>query len=157
MHDMATSSRSALTSRVEEQLLALILRANRARIYGELLRSVAVELEPALYPVLSAIGALGPVRLSEVAAAVGIDPTTASRHVAALERRGLVARAADASDGRALAVALSESGTAAIAQLRRARKTVFKQLLRDFDDREIAQLAGYLERLAAAFTATGAE
>src|SRR6476659_150790 len=60
-------AREKLLAGVEERLLALILRANRARIYEDLLRGADVRMDKALYPVLSATGAFGPARVSEIA------------------------------------------------------------------------------------------
>jgi hypothetical protein len=42
------TEREKLRSQVEEQLLALILSANRARIYDELLRGANVNIDRAL-------------------------------------------------------------------------------------------------------------
>src|SRR3712207_1526003 len=51
---------------------------------------------------------LGPLRQSALAEAVHADPSTVSRHVALLVERGLVARVADESDGRASRLVLTD-------------------------------------------------
>jgi DNA-binding MarR family transcriptional regulator len=71
--------------------------------------------------VLTALGAvvdLGPVRLGELAARVGVLPAGISRTVAVLEGDHLVQRTADPTDGRASFI----SATAAGSQLIRARR-----------------------------------
>lgn len=52
----------------------------------------------------------GPQRLKALAARLRLDKSTASRVVAALERKGYVARLADADDGRAIALTTTTSG-----------------------------------------------
>ncbi|QJD28783.1 MarR family winged helix-turn-helix transcriptional regulator [Methylococcus geothermalis] len=50
------------------------------------------------------------VRLTKVAAHAGVSKATASEAVAAMERKGLVRKYADASDGRALALTATAEG-----------------------------------------------
>jgi DNA-binding MarR family transcriptional regulator len=144
-------TRKKLLSGVEERLLGLILRANRARIYEDMLRGAGVDMDKALYPVLSATGAIGPARVSEIAEVVGLNPTTVSRHLTSLEEMGFVSRAASDRDGRAAAVDLTEAGKRAVSDLRKARRALFAELLDDFGDEELARFESYLGRLFQAF------
>ncbi|MEV8375370.1 MarR family transcriptional regulator [Kribbella sp. NPDC056861] len=52
----------------------------------------------------------GALRLSDLAAKMEIDASTASRHVRSLEQAGLVRRSPDPDDGRAFRVELTEQG-----------------------------------------------
>ena len=52
----------------------------------------------------------GALRLSDLAARMELDASTASRHVRALEQLGLVRRSPDPDDGRAFRVELTEQG-----------------------------------------------
>ena len=52
----------------------------------------------------------GALRLSDLAAQMELDASTASRHVRALEQLGLVRRSPDPDDGRAFRVELTEQG-----------------------------------------------
>lgn len=146
--------REKLLTGVEERLLALILRANRARIYEDLLRGADVSMDKALYPVLSVTAAAGPARVSEIAAVVGLNSTTTSRHLGSLQRMGLVSRSSSDADGRAAVVELTESGRTTVRDLRAARKRLFAKLLADFDGDELERFADYLDRLFAAFAAS---
>jgi DNA-binding MarR family transcriptional regulator len=143
--------RDELLAGVEERVLALILRANRARIYEDLLHGAGIQMDKALYPVLSAAAAIGPARVSEIAALLGLNPTTVSRHLASLEEMGLVTRSTSDEDARAAAVGLTKAGREAVAALRRVRRGLFAELLDDFDDEELERFAGYLARLFQAF------
>jgi DNA-binding MarR family transcriptional regulator len=62
------------------------------------------------YAMLSLIGVRGPVRLTEVAAELGMPLTTASDVVRRLEARGHVRRAPNPEDGRSFLFALSAKG-----------------------------------------------
>jgi DNA-binding MarR family transcriptional regulator len=145
------ASRSSRTAQIEEQLLALILRANRARIYDDLLKGAKLSIEKALYPVLSATAAIEPARVADIAEIVGLNSTTTSRHLSALEREGLISRARSASDARAAVIELTPQGKRAIRGLRDSRRAVFARLLADFDETELLQFGDYLQRLQAAF------
>jgi DNA-binding MarR family transcriptional regulator len=145
--------REKLVADVEERVLALILRANRARIYEDLLRGAGVDMDKALYPVLSAAAAIGPARVSEVAELIGLNPTTVSRHLASLEKMGLVSRASSDLDGRAAAVELTDAGKNAVRNLRKARRGLFDELLDDFDDGDLERFGSYLARFFEAFEA----
>ena len=52
----------------------------------------------------------GAIRLSDLAARMEIDASTASRHVRALEQAGLLRRSPDPDDGRAFRVELTDAG-----------------------------------------------
>jgi DNA-binding MarR family transcriptional regulator len=146
------TSTAQLIGTIEENILALILRANRARIYDQLMRGANVNLARALYPVLSATSAIGPARVSEIAEAVSINPTTISRHLTALEASGLVKRSSSDADGRAAVVELTPAGKQTMCELRAARTRIFASLLADFDDTDLERFGQYLNRLVQAFT-----
>src|SRR3954468_19345343 len=65
----------------------------------------------------------GPARLTELAAAEGITQPSMTALVARLSAQGLVRRAADPSDGRAVILSLTGAGEELLAQ-RRAARTV---------------------------------
>ncbi|MEJ5170692.1 MAG: MarR family transcriptional regulator [Fimbriimonadales bacterium] len=91
-----------------------------------------------------------PVRMSEVAALLRVDPSTATRTVAKLQERTLVVREPDPDDARAILVTPSPAG----AELhRRVRSRANELLIETLDafsgpDREL--LADLLERLVEA-------
>ena len=71
---------------------------------------------------------LGPLRQGALAELVHADPSTVSRHVAALVERGLVQRVADESDGRASRLHVTDAGHAALDAFRRDRENHFAQV-----------------------------
>jgi DNA-binding MarR family transcriptional regulator len=67
-------------------------------------------VEPNGYGMLSLVGARGPVRLTEMAAELGLPLTTASDVMRRLESRGHVRRRPNPEDGRSFLFELSAKG-----------------------------------------------
>jgi DNA-binding MarR family transcriptional regulator len=68
------------------------------------------ELTQVRLQVLSLLGNYGQLPIGEVASRSEMHPSTMTRVIDALERRGLVVRSVDPRDRRAVMVALSEAG-----------------------------------------------
>lgn len=108
----------------DERLLVLSARLRSlSRRYGdrELHRSVmarvGLDLDQAAAITLVQLLESAPIRSTDLAAALRIDPSTASRHVAALARLRYVARQADHKDGRASLLVLTDAGADAAKRL----------------------------------------
>lgn len=100
----------------------------------------------ASYGVLSRVGELQPVRLSELAHVLGVDVSTISRQVATLEHRGLLSRAADPADGRAVRLELTEQGQHYLTKLSNAWHEIVAEALADWPPREVAKFSGMIDR-----------
>ena len=102
---------------------------------------------------------LGPLRQSALAELVHADPSTVSRHVAALVDQGLVRRIADESDGRASRLVVTDEGHAALDTLRQERESHLERVTADWSDAELATcttlFGRLLDDLAAALPASG--
>jgi DNA-binding MarR family transcriptional regulator len=90
---------------------------------------------------------LGPLRQSALAELVHADPSTVSRHVAALVEQGLVRRIADESDGRASRLVVTEEGQAALESLRREREAHLEQVTAGWSDADLATFTTLFGRL----------
>jgi DNA-binding MarR family transcriptional regulator len=88
----------------------------------------------------------GPLRLTELAENLGVDVSTVSRQVAALERSGLVARTRDASDGRATQLATTTEGRRVVRRLRQARREALSDIFGSWDPDDLATFALLLDR-----------
>jgi DNA-binding MarR family transcriptional regulator len=97
-----------------------------------------------------------PLRLSDLAARVGLDLSTVSRKASQLERRGLIERREDPRDGRASLLALTTTGSDALTRLLGARRAMLDELFDGWSDEERAALASLLSRLATDIDAYGA-
>lgn len=107
-------------------------------------------LETGELDTLGVVGGLGPCRMSELAEALRVEPSTATRAVDRLERRGLATRSKDAADGRYVEVALTPDGRDAFDELTRRRLDLLTGVLDHFDADERRQLADLLPRFAGA-------
>lgn len=95
---------------------------------------------------------LGPATNADLAKIEQISPQSMSVTLAGLERRGLIARAADPADGRRVVLSLTDSGRAAIAAKRAVRAGQLATALAGLDAADVAALRAAvpaLERLAA--------
>ena len=93
---------------VEHELTAL-LRRGRA-VSWEIAREVHPNLEPNTYGLLLWLRRSGSIRLTELAARLGVGKGTLSRQINALEVLGLVYRDPDPSDRRAAQITFTEEG-----------------------------------------------
>jgi DNA-binding MarR family transcriptional regulator len=90
---------------------------------------------------------LGPLRQSALADLVHADPSTVSRHVATLVEQGLVQRVADASDGRASRLVVTDAGHAALESLRREREALLDRATAHWSEDDVATLTTLFGRL----------
>ena len=103
------AKRQAITERRLSTLLLVV--ALNQRIGRLVDRELAADgVEPADYALLSLIGVRGPVRLTEVASALGMRLTTVSDAVRRLESRGAVLRLENPDDGRSWLFRLTDAG-----------------------------------------------
>jgi DNA-binding MarR family transcriptional regulator len=135
--------------RVTAARLRVGLTAFRRRVH-----EVAIDgdLSAPQLTALSRIDRLGPVTTAELARREQITPQAMGVTVASLEQRGLVARCADASDGRRSILSLTPSGRDAVHAGRSALSDkIAAALAGSFTSSEIAVLdaaAPLIERLS---------
>jgi DNA-binding MarR family transcriptional regulator len=102
----------------------------------------------AQYRVLRTLGNIDhPLRLSELAAKLGIVPRSATSVVDDLESANLLARQPDPHDRRATLVALTPQGTQLLTTLRQARRQVMARQLTRLTPDEQATLIQLLTKL----------
>ena len=135
---------------VEVALSDLIRLFNRPVVQRHVMAEAGVAIEVGASWALRRLADLGPCRPSDLAAALGVDASTITHRIQALERGGLVERVTDPADGRACIVRLSPDGEGALIRLRAARRALFERLLAGWDDRERGDLAAGLDRVRTA-------
>ena len=89
-------------------------------------------------------------RMSELAEALRVEPSTATRAVQRLEKSGLAARRPSADDGRGVTVHITPNGQAVHAAIATRRTELFTHLLTSFEAAELPVLADLLERFVSA-------
>lgn len=92
-------------------------------------------------------------RMSELADALHVEPSTATRAVQRLVAEGLAERLRDADDGRVVKVRISAAGRAVRNEVVERRATMFRFILDNFTDDELPHLAELLERFTNAIDA----
>ncbi|WP_247826976.1 MarR family winged helix-turn-helix transcriptional regulator [Arthrobacter antioxidans] len=90
------------------------------------------------------MAAEAPLRVSRIAANLGIRVPSATEQIIRLEQAGLVSRGPDPSDSRAVLVQLTDQGRATWEEVSRRRNARVAALLERLDDGERATLAAAL-------------
>ncbi|RDI65339.1 MarR family winged helix-turn-helix transcriptional regulator [Nocardia pseudobrasiliensis] len=137
---MTPTARDAAIQRIQRELTAFARRARgrAAELHPEL-SLVAVSI---LDLVIDRDGCLA----TELAEHFLLDKSTVSRQVAALERDGYLTREVDPANRRNHILRATADGKTVARAAERARRRAFTERFRDWDDRDIARLATYLER-----------
>lgn len=97
--------------------------------------------------ILTRLELLGPVRLTILAQALGLDPSSVSRQVSALERAGWLAREPDPADMRAQRLTLTPGGREVVSVVHRARQDALERLTPDWSPKDLNDLTSQLARL----------
>ena len=143
-------SRADDLAKVDVALTRIARVANSRRAARERSRLSGVDLLPTAVWTLAAVYRLGPVRLTDLANDMELEPSRISKEVNRLAEAGLVEQETDPSDRRAVLITATDKGADS---WRRYRKAVDQQLARTLDswtDRDITKLAALLVRLSAA-------
>lgn len=97
------------------------------------------------------VAASGPLTVSEIGDAIGVDQPRASRLVQQAVELDLVRREADPDDARRTRIALTDAGRSFASGVRGERRAALGGALADFTDAERAELARLLGKLADAW------
>jgi len=137
-----------------ERALTRVVRRVFVPTAGEASRQQAgVDLERSTYSTLARIADLDHPRLTEVAAAMGLDTSTASRHTKRLVEDGYVEVTACAEDARARRYHPTPAGEQALQRVRTARRDQLAALLDSWTPDDVQVLASGLDRLVDALEA----
>jgi DNA-binding MarR family transcriptional regulator len=139
---------NAATATLPEQLEQSV-----TRLAHVLLRGGGPGLSRSAASVLHRIATAGPQRITDLAAYESIAQPSATTLVGRLEAQGLLARAHDPADGRAVLVSITRAGRALLDERRRARAASLGARLDTLDPDErdtLADAVPILERLAEA-------
>jgi len=117
------------------------MQALRDHIYG------ADGLDLGQHDALDVVVTIGEARMGDLAAALRVDASTATRTVGRLEADGLVERRRGDDDGRAVVVVATPAGVRLHDQLRQRARSALEELYAEFSVAEVRTLADLLERL----------
>jgi DNA-binding MarR family transcriptional regulator len=106
-------------------------------------------LDPGQLDALELVLQRGAWRMSELANALYVDASTATRTIDRLVASGLVVRRPATEDGRGIVVSATSKGRKQCARIQRGRSELMLTFLDEFELPEAQALAGLMERLVA--------
>jgi len=128
---------------VEVEVAILFRRADTSRAVV----SPAGTLERSAYQILLVLDRQGELNINALAQVLGLDASTVTRQVVAMERADLVERRRDDEDRRSVVVHMTDHGGHELDDHRSARAELYGRVLADWDDEDRAALAAMLHRL----------
>lgn len=128
---------------IEQQMTVLLRRVQRIHLSTA---SGEVNLERSAYGIMCKLADEGPQRLGALANAFGLDPSTITRQVQALEEVGLAVRRTDPTDRRASILDLSETGRSVLDQTRSHRRARMQRALSDWSEEDRKDFARLLQQ-----------
>jgi len=140
----ARTAGAAAAFDIPPEIDAARLRQAIARLSRRLRRHQLAGLTPTQLAALYTVEQSGPLRLSDLAAAEGIAPSTLTRLVAVLEERGYVQRCAVAGDARASMLTITPEGHEVLDRIRQEATTALAGGLALLSPEDLAALAAAL-------------
>lgn len=110
-------------------------------------------VDPGTFWLLKTIAHRGPLRITELATLTHLDTSTVSRHVAQLQRNGLIDRTPDPADGRAQLVAISTLGQGQLDEAFRRRREILADTLDGWASEDVAEFERLLSKFVAGIDA----
>jgi DNA-binding MarR family transcriptional regulator len=138
------------STQIEQQITVLMRRVQRIHIFtsqGEM------DLERSAYGIMTKLADQGPQRLGAFATAFGLDPSTITRQVQALEKVGLATRTTDEADRRVSILDLTDEGRDVLNKTRRYRRRRLQEAIADWSDQDRTEFGRLLEQFNASLDA----
>ncbi|GAA3667241.1 MarR family transcriptional regulator [Nonomuraea antimicrobica] len=127
----------------------LVTTLNRGKTHERLTEAAGVRLHrPDVEVLVTLLDAGEPRRIGSIAETLQVESPHVTRHVAALEQRGLVERVRDPDDGRAWRIALTEEGAEVAGRCRRVTGAWIEGALEGWSDADRAELSRLLGKLS---------
>jgi DNA-binding MarR family transcriptional regulator len=147
-----------LTSKTQQpaeagaELVDAVLAASRAlvAVAARSLVNVAGDVTLVQYRVLVELAARGPQRVADLAAVLGVDPSTVTRMCDRLVRKGLAYRRRGTSDRRAVKITLAPAGRELVQDVTRQRRAELKKILARLPNEDRSPVLSALRAFAAA-------
>jgi DNA-binding MarR family transcriptional regulator len=133
-------------SQLDDELTRLLRRMRHPQVRRRLTAGLDDPLERGPHSALVRVALDEPVRLSDLAASLDLDVSTASRQVRTLLDAGLATRGDDPSDGRACRLSTTPAGRSRLAEMRSARRQALADVLAGWSAADVERLAELLSR-----------
>nr|WP_285597081.1 MarR family transcriptional regulator [Kineosporia sp. NBRC 101731] len=137
MSGEASGTRRTAEIEYEQMLLSRhsLVTANRAHM-----------IERSAYILLSRIRVQGPMSISELSEALGLDASTLNRQTAAAMRAGLLERIPDPDGGIARKFVITQQGSQLLDAQREMVTNGLDKLMADWSDEDLATFGAFLKR-----------
>lgn len=125
---------------------------NQVRAHEHLLKAAGVRIDKAGIALMFKLQRHGEsaLRVTDLAELLGVDTPTVTRKVQQLERLNFVVREADAEDGRATRIQLTQSGRDALERVLAAHREFLARVFAAWNDKDLTTFASQLERFSEA-------
>ncbi|MGW1057566.1 MarR family winged helix-turn-helix transcriptional regulator [Micromonospora sp. NBC_01412] len=133
------------TLRAVEHELTALLRRGRT-LSWEVAKEVHPDLDPNAYGLLLWLRRCDSIRLTDLAARLGVGKGTLSRQINSLEALGLVRRESDPDDRRASPLSLTAEGQRRFDAARSSRLAEFRRILERWERQDVEDFAQLLRR-----------
>jgi DNA-binding MarR family transcriptional regulator len=134
---------------IESALHSLARRLRQAQLKDYLAQQAGDDIDQAGMAVLYVLyGGKSSLRVTDLAARLGIDPPAVTRKAQQLERLGLVSRTRDTGDARASLLQLTPAGRKVLKRFLLARHQWLATLLADWPPAECREFARLITRFA---------
>ena len=134
------------TEQIEQQMTVLLRRVQRIHLTTS---AGEVNLERSAYGIMCKLADEGPQRLGALATSFGLDPSTITRQVQALEEIGLADRRTDPSDRRASILDLTDNGREVLDSTRSRRRDKLQEALADWSESDLTDFGRLLKEFNA--------
>jgi DNA-binding MarR family transcriptional regulator len=142
-------ARSELVTTLDAALNNFVQRAvnGRSQVAAATSRQIGIPLTAAALTLMDRLSAK-PMRHKELAAFVGIKPSSLTTQIQELEAKGLVDRMGDETDGRAAIIRLTQSGQNVLAAAAEIRQSILRQVVAGWSDEQAQHVAELLDQLS---------
>lgn len=150
-HADRSTGRAAVADALDEALVAVQRVPRRAGYRARILGSVEIPGGLGTFRVLRAVERLtatgSGASVGDVAEALVVDPSTASRTVERCVAAGLLDRSADAQDRRRSVLALTAAGASILTAVTGNRRTLLAEVVEGWPDDDVVRLVELLTAL----------
>ena len=135
--------------RFERTLWEVVTGFGHRDVAAGIARQAGHVLPPASWALLEHLDSIGPMRVSDIAACHGVDVSSVTPRLQALEGAGLVERGTAPADRRASVISIGAAGRAALGRIHAARSKILADALAGVDADDVAVAGVLLARISA--------
>lgn len=136
---------------LERNLWAVITGFSHREIAASIAKACDCDLAPASWALLEYLERSGPTRVSDLASCQGVDVSSITPRLQALERDSLIQRTRSSNDRRVSLISLGENGQAALQFIRKARRKMLEEALSGVAPDNIAAAVDILRKISRSF------